>query len=92
MLSCSGLYHSRTRPTQVTPLVRAVDAVFAADALPTFHQHPRPHFSIAWCPGDQRSAVEQALRGVEQRVWQTWRVHALECRIGQRVHSVWPEA
>lgn len=75
--------------TQVTPLVRAVDAAFAPHALPTFHHNPRPHFSVAWCPGDQRVAAERAVESLEPRVWLEAHVKALDCRVGQHVHCVW---
>jgi hypothetical protein len=75
---------------QLCRTIRRVDRAFAAHGLQQFHREPRPHVSLLWALGSQSGQLRAAAADMacDTPAWEMT-VRSIECRIGERVHSVW---
>jgi len=83
--------------SEIKKQVSLVDDVYRLHSLPTFYANPRPHISLAWALGDVMGALATVaqdlnamLRLQEEKpcLW-TCPATKVECRIGQKLHSIW---
>lgn len=82
---------------ETNAMTRRVDSALRPLGLPVYYDDPRPHVSVAWLPGDQRTTLEAMLADMvesfqlEQVSW-GFRVEEVLCVTGNKVHRVWASA
>eukprot|EP00879_Flechtneria_rotunda_P020650 GHRR01021729.1.p1 GENE.GHRR01021729.1~~GHRR01021729.1.p1 ORF type:complete len:296 (+),score=98.52 GHRR01021729.1:715-1602(+) len=73
---------------KVVHLVEAVNRAFILHGLPTFHEDPLPHVSLAWTPGNQVSRLQPWLDGFQHKAL-SMQVTQVVCQAGCLKHTVW---
>lgn len=82
--------------SEIKKQVTLVNDVYRLHGLPSFYPNPRPHISLAWALGDVMGALASVAQDLNamarlQRNTCFWSCPAtkVECRIGQKLHSIW---
>lgn len=75
---------------QVVAMTKAVDRSFSVLGLRTFHKDPRPHMSIAWMLGDQRSHLVQVIEQLQHQQFQQPRHQPQQQQPQHQQRVLWP--
>lgn len=79
----------------VVEMVAAVDRAFIMHGLPGFHEHPQPHLSFGWLPGDKGAELTAALAALaapDLPASATLAAQHVMLRAGSRDTVVWSAA